>query len=81
MSDIDFTTLSDAELLEFARQNKPSPLFDAFFIGFLIGILVFAAAVSGWGLFMLIPLFLIRQFLKKPKRHEALMAEMRKRGM
>lgn len=49
MSDIDFTSLSDA--------------------------------VSGWGLFMLIPLFLIRQFLKKPKRHEALMAEMGKRGM
>ena len=33
--------LDDEQLLELAKQNKPSPLFDAFFIGFLIGIMVF----------------------------------------
>lgn len=81
MSDIDFSALSDAELLEFAKQNKPSPLVDAFIIGFLVGILIFSAAVNGWGLVMLIPLFLIRQFLKKPKRHEAMISELKKRGL
>lgn len=81
MNPNDFTSLSDAELLEFAKQNKPSPLIDAFIIGFLVGILIFSAAVNGWGLVMLIPLFLIRAFLKKPKRHEALMSELKKRGL
>ena len=81
MNPNDFTSLSDAELLEFAKQNKPSPLFDAFFIGFLVGILIFSAAVNGWGLVMLIPLLLIRAFLKKPKRYEALMSELKKRGL
>lgn len=77
----DLSSLSEAELLEFAKQNQPSPLVDAFIIGFLVGILIFAAAVNGWGLVMLIPLFLIRQFLKKPKRHEAMMSELKKRNL
>jgi hypothetical protein len=81
MNPNDLTSLSDAELLEFAKQNQPSPLVDAFIIGFLIGILIFAAAVNGWGLVMLIPLFMIRAFLKKPKRHEALVIELKKRGL
>jgi hypothetical protein len=81
MPNTDFSALSDAELLEFAKQNQPSPLVDAFIIGFLIGILIFAAAVNGWGLVMLIPLFMIRAFLKKPKRHEALMSELKMRNL
>ena len=81
MNPNDLTSLSDAELLEFAKQNQPSPLTDAFIIGFLIGILIFAAAVNGWGLVMLIPLFMIRAFLKKPKRYEAMMSELKRRKL
>jgi hypothetical protein len=73
--------LSDQELLEVAKNNKPSPLFDAFFIGFLIGILVFSAAKSGWGFTMLVPLFLIYIMLKKPKQHAALKEELEKRNL
>lgn len=40
---------------------------DAFFIGFLVGILIFGAAASSWGFTALIPLFLIYVFLKKSK--------------
>jgi hypothetical protein len=73
--------LTDRELLEVAKNNKPSPIIDAFFIGFLIGIIIYGVAANGWGLFMLIPLFLIYLFLKKPKRYEALKKELAKRDL
>ena len=60
--------LSDHELLEYAKHNKPSPIIDAFFIGFLVGIIIYSVAANTYGLITLIPLFLIYIFLKKPKR-------------
>lgn len=80
-SQIDLSHLSNEELLNEAKSNKPSPLFDAFFIGFLIGIIIFGVAASAFGFFLLLPLFLIYIMLKKPKRHEALQRELKKRGL
>lgn len=77
----DFSNLSDDELLEHAKNNKPSPLFDAFFIGFLAGIIIFSVATSSWGFLTLIPLYLIYVFLKKPKQYEALKQELKKRNL
>ena len=71
--------LSDQELMEEFKKIKPSPVFDAFFIGFLVGILIYGAASNAWGFALLIPLFLIYLFLKKPKRYKALKEEMEKR--
>jgi hypothetical protein len=48
---------------------KPSPVVDAFFIGFLVGIVIYSLVVSSWGFFTLIPLFLIYRLLKKSKRN------------
>ena len=73
--------LTDEQLLEIAKQNKPSPLIDAFFIGFLAGILLYTAAVNTWGIVTLIPLYLIYRFLKKPKQFEALQNELKKRNL
>lgn len=73
--------LTDQELIEEAKHTKPSPVFDAFFIGFLIGIVIYSFAVSSWGFLTLIPLFLVYLFLKKPKRYDALVAEMKARGL
>jgi hypothetical protein len=78
---MDLSQLSDEELLNEAKANKPSPIFDAFFIGFLVGIIIFGVAASAFGFFLLIPLFLIYIMLKKPKRYEALKREMGKRGL
>jgi hypothetical protein len=78
---IEFSHLTDSELLEFARNNKPSPLIDAFFIGFLIGIIIFGVAANAWGFVILLPLFLIYLLLKKPKRYEALQKELEKRNL
>lgn len=56
---------ADAESKQ--RKTKASPLVDAFFVGFLVGIVVYSLAVSSWGFFTLIPLYLIYRLLKKPK--------------
>lgn len=81
MNETELSQLTDKELLEVAKNNKPSPLIDAFFIGFLIGIIIYGVAANGWGLITLIPLFLIYIFLKKPKKYEALKKELEKRNL
>lgn len=73
--------LSDDELHKVVEQNKPSPLVDAFLIGFLVGILIYSAAATAWGLVSLIPLFMIYLFLKKPKRYAALQKELQRRNL
>jgi hypothetical protein len=73
--------LSDQELLEEYKKIKPSPMVDAFFIGFLVGILIYGAAANAWGFTALIPLFLIYLFLKKSKNYEALKQELAKRNL
>jgi hypothetical protein len=81
MNPKELSQLSDEELLEAAKKSKPSPLIDAFFIGFLVGILIYSAAANSWGLVTIIPLYLIYLFLKKPKQYEALKKELKKRNL
>ena len=73
--------LSDEELLKKVSVIKPNPIFDAFFIGFLVGVILFGIFVSSWGFFTLIPLYLIYIFLKKSKTYDKLQKEMRVRGL
>lgn len=81
MNSKELSELSDKELLEQVKANKPSPIIDAFFIGFLIGILVYSAAANAWGLVSLVPLLLIYMLLKKPKQYEALKKELKNRNI
>lgn len=81
MDQNELSQLSNEELLEVAKNNKPSPVLDAFFIGFLVGILVYSAAANAWGLVSLLPLYLIYLLLKKPKQYEALKNELKKRNL
>ena len=81
MNTTDFSALSDQELKDELKKIKPSPLFDAFFIGFLVGIIVYSVAVNTWGLVTIIPLWIIYVFLKKSKRYEAMQNELKKRGL
>ena len=81
MNQKELSQLTDKELLEAAKNNKPSPLIDAFFIGFLAGIIIFSVFANSWGLVTLIPLFLIYVFLKKPKKYEALKNELEHRNL
>lgn len=81
MTEQELTQLTDGELLEVAKNNKPSPIMDAFLIGFLVGIIIYSVVVSTWGILTLIPLYLIHRFLKKPKQYEALQNELKKRNL
>lgn len=81
MNPNELAQLSDEELLEEFKKIKPSPLIDAFFIGFLIGIIIYSVAMNSWGLVTLIPLYLIYVFLKKPKKYEALKQELEARNL
>ena len=81
MNQNELSKFTDEELLELTEKNKPSPRLDAFFIGFLIGIVVFSAASNTWGFLTLIPLALIYLFLKKPGRYKALQNELKSRNL
>ncbi len=63
--------LTDQELMDESKKVKSSPLIDAFFIGFLVGILIYGFVANSWGFLTLIPLIMVYKLLKKPKRHEA----------
>lgn len=81
MNQNELSQLSDNELLEVVKNNKPSPIIDAFFIGFLVGIIIYSVAANSYGFFTLIPLYIIYIFLKKPKNYEALKNELKKRNL
>lgn len=81
MNQNELSQLSNKELLEVVKNSKPSPIIDAFFIGFLVGIIIYSVAANSWGFLTLIPLYLIYIFLKKPKKYEALKNELKKRNL
>lgn len=49
MEQKELSQLTDKELLEVAKNSKPSPIIDAFFIGFLVGIIIYGVAANSWG--------------------------------
>lgn len=81
MNEKELSQLSDEELLKAAKNFKPTPVIDALLIGFLIGIIIYGAAANAWGFTVLIPLFLIYLFLKKPKQYKALQKELKTRNL
>ena len=81
MEQKELSQLTDKELIELTKHNKPSPTLDAFFIGFLVGILIYSAVANTWGLVSLVPLYLIYVFLKKSKKYEAIKNEVKKRNL
>lgn len=81
MTQEELSQLNGEELLEHFKQMKPSPVIDAFLIGFLIGIIIYSASANTWGFLTLIPLFLIYILLKKPKQYKAVKDEMKARNL
>lgn len=59
--------LTDQELLQEAKKRKSTSIINAFFIGFLVGIVVYSVAKNTWGFLTLIPLFLIYKLVNKSK--------------
>lgn len=81
MNQNELSQLPDKALLELKNNSKPKPIIDAFFIGFLVGIIIYSASANSWGFLTLIPLYLIYIFLQKPKKYQALKNELKKRNL
>ena len=81
MNQKEVAEFTDQELLEEVKKVKPTAIIDAFFIGFLVGIIMYSLMANTWGFLTLIPLVIVYWLLKKPKRYEALKDELNKRGL
>lgn len=81
MNQQEISKLSNEDLLIAAKNTKPSPIIDAFFIGFLAGIILYSVFANSWGIAAILPLLLIYLFLKKPKQYAALQNELKKRNL
>jgi hypothetical protein len=68
MNEKELSELSDQELLEEAKKMKSNGIINAFFIGFLAGIVIYSIAVNSWGFFTLVPLFLAYHLIKNSRK-------------
>lgn len=59
--------LTDQELQDEAKKMKSFSINNAFFIGFLIGIIVYSVVKNSWGMLTLIPLYFIYRLTNDPK--------------
>jgi len=77
MNQKELSELTDQELLDEAKKMKSNSIINAFFIGFLIGIVIYSIAVNNLGFFTLIPLFLAYKLInsKQNKALEKLLKE------
>lgn len=76
-------SLSNDELLAEAKKMKSFSFTHAFFIGFLIGIVLYSVFKNTWGLLTLIPWYFIYKLLQDPKnaRYEALQKVLKERNL
>jgi hypothetical protein len=73
--------LTNQQLLEESKKTKLSPITNAFFIGFLIGIVVFSVVKNSYGMLTLIPLYFIYKLVKESKRDKALEELLKERNL
>ncbi|MEJ8844552.1 hypothetical protein WG954_19320 [Lacibacter sp. H375] len=83
MEQIDFSTLSDEELLAEAKKLRSFSITNALFIGFLFGIVVYSVFNNSFGFLMLIPLYIIYKLVNDPrsKRLKAVEAILKQRKL
>ncbi|SKC01940.1 hypothetical protein SAMN05660477_02441 [Soonwooa buanensis] len=81
MSDIDYTTLSNEELLKAKKTLKSTKILNSVLIGFMVGVAVFAYWKKGFGFAFIFPVFLGYLLYKASKKTEILEAELKKRNL
>ncbi|TXE15849.1 FUSC family protein [Psychroflexus gondwanensis] len=77
----ELSKLTNQELLEKAKEIRPTPVVDATLIGILIGIVIYSVVQNSWGLVTLVPLFLVYTLYKKSKRNKELEKLMKERNL
>ncbi len=67
MNQKELSELTDQELLDEAKKIKSFSITNAFFIGFLIGIVIYSVVKNSWGMLTLIPLYFVYKLINDPK--------------
>jgi hypothetical protein len=77
----DLSELTDEELLDLAKKNQNSKLYDAIIIGLLIGIASYSAFENGFDFLTFIPFFYIPIASKNNLNSKLLKNEIKKRNL
>lgn len=79
----DLSEFTDEELFAEAKKMKSVSKMNAFFVGFLVAIVVYSVAKNTWGLVTIIPLYFIYRLVKDPrnKRKETIEMLMKERKL
>ena len=67
MEQIEYTQMTDQELLVEAKKLKSFSITNALLIGFLAGGIFYSIVKSSWGMLTLIPLYFIYKLINDPK--------------
>ena len=67
MEQIDYSRMTDQDLLVEVKKMKTFSLNNGLLIGFSVGIVFFSIVKSSWGLLTLIPLFFIYKMINDPR--------------
>jgi hypothetical protein len=81
MKQIDLAILTDEELLQEAKKIKSTTIYDALFIGFLVGIAVYSSVKNGFGLLSFIPLVYLPIAAKNKKKSNELKKLLQERNL
>ena len=71
MEQIDYSRMTDQELLVEVKKMKIFSLNNALLIGFSVGIVFFSIGKSSWGLLTLIPLFFTYKMINDTRNKRA----------
>lgn len=81
MNEKPLSDYNDQELLEESKKARLSPIYNAVFIGFLAGILIFSFTKNNLGLVALIPLFLIYKLVQSSKKNDEVDSLLKERNL
>lgn len=81
MIEKELAQLTDAELLDKRKKVKANHIFNAAFMGLLIGIAIYSTVKRGVGLFTFFPLFFAAVAAKNTKEYRAIQNEVKLRKM
>lgn len=81
MSEKVLSDYTDQELLDEAKKEKLSPTAKAFFIGILIGIIIYSIVANTWGFLTLIPLIFAYKLIESSKKDKELERLLKERNL
>lgn len=67
MEPLNYTQMTDQQLLDEVKKMKSFSITNALLIGFLIGIIVYSIVKNSWGMLTLIPLYFIYKMINDPR--------------